>query len=112
MTINEMTAKIYDAYPRKIARRAAIRAISNALTRIHDGEVNQKPLNWDRAFEFLLVKTQQYAESPAGNRENFTPHPTTFFNQSRYLDHEIEWYRQTEAERLRALNQVGVWRPE
>ena len=114
----EIAGQIYNLYPRKVARRAAIRAIVNAITRVHDGEVNGKPMVWEDAYKFLITKTRQYAESPAGNRESFTPYPATFFNQSRYLDHEMEWYRLTKEETARVNNafeaNVGVstWTPQ
>jgi hypothetical protein len=112
---NEVATQIYNIYPRKVARRAALRSIVNALTRIHDGEINQKPMAWEDAYKFLITKTTQYAGSPAGNRGSLTPHPTTFFNQSRYLDHEIEWFRQTVDEerqtRLLATEGLGLGQP-
>jgi len=114
MTPEEMAGTVYNLYPRKVARRAAIKAIVYALTRIRDGEVNQKPMAWEDAHKFLITKTRQYSDSPAGNRGSLTPHPTTFFNQSRYLDHEIEWFRTTPQEehqmRMQAEANVGVWR--
>ena len=117
LSSEEMAVQIYNLYPRKVAKRAAIRAIAHALSRVHDGEVNQQPMTWEDAHRFLITKTRQYADSPAGNRESFTPYPATFYNQSRYLDHEIEWYRVNRAEqqemaRIAEAN-VGVssWRP-
>lgn len=98
LTITDMANAVYGVYPRKVARRAALKAIEHALTRIHDGEVNEKPMIWEDAYKFLITKTRQYADSPAGNRGSMTPHPATFFNQSRYLDHEVEWHRLTASE--------------
>lgn len=108
LTPNEVATQIYNLYPRKVAKRAAIRAIAHALTRIHDGEVNDKPMIWEDAYKYLITKVRQYADSPAGNRGEFTPHPATFFNQSRYLDHEIEWHRLTAAENSRSEATVGT----
>ena len=114
--ISDMANIIYSAYPRKVAKRAATKAITFALTRLHDGEFNDKAMEWEDAFKFLVAKTRQYAESPAGNRETLTPHPSTFYNQSRYLDNEIEWYRMTPEETKTHRNSIeaniGVWRPE
>jgi hypothetical protein len=115
---SEVAEQVYKLYPahRREGKRAAIKAIVNALTRIHDGEVNQKPMVWEDAYKFLLTKTKQYEESPAGNRGCFTPMPATFFNQSRYLDHELAWYRLSaqEEERARLHASEGMasnWRP-
>jgi hypothetical protein len=109
---------VYSVYPRKVGKRTALRAIQFALTRLHDGEFHDKPMTWEDAFAFLFAKTKQYADSPAGNRGEFTPHPSTFFNQSRYLDHEIEWYRVSKEEQRQIDMQreanIGVsdWRPQ
>ena len=116
MSISDMAKGIYNLYPRKVANRAALKAITFALTRLHDGEFNDEPMEWEDAFKFLVAKTRQYASSPAGNRETLTPHPSTFYNQSRYLDNEIEWYRMTPEETKTHRNSIeaniGVWRPE
>lgn len=113
---NEVATQIYNLYPRKVARRAALKAIEHALTRIHDGEVSERPMVWEDAYKFLITKVRQYSDSPAGNRGSLTPHPTTFFNQSRYLDHEVEWYRisKEEAQQIARQNEanIGVWRPQ
>lgn len=113
---SEVAEQVYNLYPRHVGKRAAIRAITFALTRVHDGEVNQKPMEWPEVYKFMVTKTKQYADSPAGNRETLTPHPSTFFNQSRYLDHEVEWYRMTveETKQMTRVNEanVGVWRPQ
>jgi hypothetical protein len=115
MSPEEMREPIYNLYPRKVAKRAALQSIGKALQRIVSGEVNQKVMTWEDAYKFLLTKTRQYAGSPAGNRGAMTPHCTTFMNQSRYLDYEIEWFRTTPQEERDLRNQmeanVGVWRP-
>lgn len=106
---------IYNEYPRHVAKRKALLSIRNARTRLHDGEV--KGLGeWGECQKFLFEKTRQFAKSPAGNRETLTPHPTTFFNQARYLDEEVEWYRMTPDEMKqnarRSEANIGVWTPE
>lgn len=103
---------IYQAYPRKVGRRRAMLEIDRALRRITAGEIGDR-LPPERAVEELLKATALYAQSPSGNRGNFTPHPATWFHQSRYLDNPDEWFHQTEQERMRALNNVGVstWSP-
>lgn len=72
---------IYDAYPRKVGKRAALIAIEKALNRIEGpGQV-----------EYLLRVTFEFGRSPAGNAESFTPHPATWFNRSSYNDDPKEW---------------------
>jgi hypothetical protein len=63
---------IYDAYPRKVGKPAAVKAIAKALAKIPAEE--------------LLARVQAFAESRKGQDPNFTPHPATWFNQERYAD--------------------------
>jgi hypothetical protein len=68
---------IYEAYPRKVARPAAIQAIRRALQ--------------GRNFDWLLWRVQKYAECVEGSSKKFVPHPATWFNQARYDDDPKEW---------------------
>ena len=68
---------IYDAYPRKVARPAAIQAIRRALQ--------------GKSFDWLLERVQKYAECVEGSSKKFVPHPATWFNQARYDDDESDW---------------------
>lgn len=82
--------QIYEAYPRKIAKRAAIKAISLALGRIQTGESGHE-MGRATAALFLRERTKSFAVSPAGNKGCYTPHPATWFNRSSYLDDPKEW---------------------
>ena len=72
--------EIYQAYPRKVSKPAAMKAIRRALTRVKA--------------ERLLDRTRAYArvwaQAPA-NRKRFIPYPATWFNQEQYNDSESEW---------------------
>ena len=68
---------IYEAYPRKVARPAAIQAIRRALQ--------------GHSFDWLLERVQKYAECVQGSSKKFIPHPATWFNQARYDDDESDW---------------------
>ena len=68
---------IYEAYPRKVARPAAIQAIRRALQ--------------GHSFDWLLERVQKYAECVEGSSKKFIPHPATWFNQARYDDDPKEW---------------------
>lgn len=70
--------RIYDAYPRKVGKDAALKAIEKALRRI------------DQTAEWLLGRVQAYAEVRRTEDPQFTPHPATWFNQGRYLDEALE----------------------
>jgi hypothetical protein len=82
--------EIYGAYPRKVCRRAALLEIERAIRRLEAGEAGRKMAYSDAVFE-LLRATVVYAQSPAGNRKQFTPHPSSWYHQSRYLDDPAEW---------------------
>lgn len=72
---------IYAEYPRKVGRGSALKQIKAALLRLeHDDPVG-----------YLIAVTKEFAKSPAGQRGTFTPHPSTFYNDSRYLDDPEEW---------------------
>jgi hypothetical protein len=68
---------IYEAYPRKVARPAAIQAIRRALQA--------------KSFDWLLGQVERYAEAVDGQSKKFVPHPATWFNQARYDDDPKEW---------------------
>jgi len=68
---------IYEAYPRKVARPAAIQAIRRALQA--------------KSFDWLLERVQKYAACVEGSSKKFIPHPATWFNQARYDDDPKEW---------------------
>lgn len=68
---NELALRIYEAYPKKIGRGHALKAILAALKK--------------ESFDFLLQRTEAYARSlPVVDQ--YTPYPATWFNAERYLD--------------------------
>lgn len=68
---------IYKAYPRKVAPPYAIKCIAKACKQF--------------APEFLLEKTKAYAQAVVGKEREHIPHPSTWFNQHRFLDDPVEW---------------------
>jgi len=74
--IEQNAAAIYLAYPLKVGKPAALKAITRQLATI--------------PFETLLELTQRYAASRKGDL-SFTPHPATWFNQQRFNDDPITW---------------------
>jgi hypothetical protein len=73
---------IYEAYPRKVGRPAALNKIVKAMGKINHAE--------------LLIRTQAYASAVAEWPESekiFIPHPATWFNQERYNDDPVTWKR-------------------
>ena len=74
---------IYEAYPRHVAKQAALKAIKKA-------HQSGKSLPW------LLERVREYAEAvqkwPLKDHE-YVPHPATWFNGGRYEDDPKEWIR-------------------
>ncbi len=79
----------WEAYPRRVAKRAASDAYAKAVQRIE----TEKGLDGDEAAALLLERTQAYAESPAGQSGQYTPHPATWLNRGSYDDDPSEWKR-------------------
>lgn len=86
---SEIADEIYEAYPRKEGRGAAIQAIVKQL-KAHDAEM-------------MLAKTKEYAAAVAQwgrlyrynqtTNQDMVPHPSTWFNQERFLDDPTNWQR-------------------
>ncbi len=77
--------EIYELYPRKIGRASALKAIKDAIKRMHERDKNAD------AVGFLLERTKLFAASAAGNNGKWTPYPVNWFRDERYLDNEAEW---------------------
>jgi uncharacterized protein YdaU (DUF1376 family) len=78
--------EIYKAYPRKVGRRSAVKAITAAIQRV---KARGMPIR--EAEVYLYRRVQAYARSPAGNDGSGTPHPATWFNDERYEDDQDQW---------------------
>jgi hypothetical protein len=70
--------QIYEAYPKKVGKPVALRAIRRALAK--------------QAFDFLLERTQVYAQT-CNSPAEFIPNPSTWFNQERFNDDPATWRR-------------------
>ncbi len=82
----EQAEMIYQAYPRKVGHKAAVKSIVKALKEV--------------PYETLLKKVKQYASSANGGDKRFIPHPTTWFNQGRWEDDPAEWSKTYGGDRL------------
>lgn len=71
--------EIYEAYPRKEGKDAALRAI-------------RKRLNEGANGKFMLDQVKVYAVNIAWKERRFIPHPATWFNEGRFNDDPAEWY--------------------
>lgn len=65
-------AALFAAYPRRVARGAALKAIAGALK--------------IETAERLMAAVQKYAASVRGKDPAWVPYPATWFNQQRWLD--------------------------
>jgi hypothetical protein len=82
----ENISLIYSAYPRKLGKAAASKAIIKALAEIaHRLDGPEDPVEW------LLERVRRFADSPAGKKGKYTPHPATWFNAGRFDDDPNEW---------------------
>jgi hypothetical protein len=90
----EQVVNIYDAYPKKVGRPAAVKAIARAL----------KHNSFNRLHELTL----KYAEAVKGADLQFIPHPATWFNQERYNDDPKTWTRSDRRDRTESSRNVGT----
>lgn len=85
---------LYEAYPRKSARDAALRSIMGALKK--------------EPYSYLLERVQAYRTAvktwPIGD-EQFIPHPATWFNNACWADDPATWER-AEVKLLQKKTQV------
>jgi len=68
---------IYNEYPRKVGKSAAIKAILKALKY--------------ETHETLITAVQAYCKAIERKDRQFIPHPATWFSQGRYNDDPAEW---------------------
>jgi hypothetical protein len=80
---------IYQDYPRKVGRGAALKAIESAIRKVSK---RNRCADFEAA-KFIHDKVLEYAKSQAGNRGKFTPHCSTWMNELRFEDDEKEWNR-------------------
>lgn len=68
---------IYAAYPKHVAKEAALKAIARALKRI--------------SFDELLISVQAFALAVDGSDKDLLPHPATWFNSGCWMDDRSTW---------------------
>jgi hypothetical protein len=86
---------IYDAYPKKVGRPAALKAIARAIKKGAD------PAR-------LLELTQKYAAAVKDTDPQFIPHPATWFNQERFNDDPSTWERTSGDKRTRGSSPINA----
>jgi hypothetical protein len=78
--LGELAEEIYQLYPLKVGKPAAIRSIVCALKR-HDSI-------------YLRERTELYAKTVSGT-DTLIPNPSTWFNQERFNDDSSTWTRRS-----------------
>ena len=87
--------EIYNAYPRKEGKGAAMTKINRAVARLVKGEAPHESMTKLEAQRYLMRRVLEYARSPAGSQPDKSkiPHPSTWFHQKRYDDDQSNWHR-------------------
>ncbi len=80
---------IYNQYPRKDGRPAALKRINEALDRICQGEIDGHPRTTAEAIEFLRQKVEEARRLMGSRQKKFIPLMSTWVHQSRYLRPEL-----------------------
>lgn len=89
---------IYAAYPRRVGKGQAVRAITAALK--------------IATYDVLLEAVEEYATAKAGEDPQFIPHPATWFNGRRWEDDRADWRVRGGPKPLDKLAALDDWTPE
>lgn len=73
--------EIYNAYPKHVAKEAALKAISRSLKSV--------------SFDSLLQAVKEFAQATAGSDKDLIPHPATWFNGGCWQDDRSTWKPRT-----------------
>jgi hypothetical protein len=76
-SLEEQCLLVYQEYPRKVGKPAAISEIRKALKKV--------------GFDVLSEATKGFARAVEGKEERYIPHPSTWFHQERYSDDPKTW---------------------
>lgn len=77
----DLIEEIYQAYPKKVGKGSAIKAIKKAIKTIDPNE--------------LLEIVKIYSTKVDGQDKKFIPHPSTWFNDMRWEDDQSTWEKPT-----------------
>ena len=91
---DEFAARLYRAYPRKVASRAAITAITKALDRMVKAGPDPEQACRHRLERAVTAYAGAVSRWNPDDRR-FIPHPSTWFNQERFDDDPSEWERKS-----------------
>ena len=88
---------IYQAYPRKEGRGAALKAIAKALRKVDADELQAAVEEYARAVETWPAWERGKDDGSGHEARDLRPHPATWFNQERWLDDRTTWTRKPAA---------------
>lgn len=90
--LEDQVSEVYEAYPRKVSKPAAFRAITKAI-RAH-------------GFDKVMGATVEYAKARNGEDQQFTPYPARWFKEERYLEDPRTWRPSNGADLLSNLRRA------
>ena len=94
------------AYPRKVGKKAAFQKWLIAIKEISD----ERDASISDATDWLLERTQLFADSDKGRSGEFCPYPTTWLSQGRYDDDVDEWNdSQLSQKSRRSIDAISGW---
>ena len=73
----DQVEEVFKLYPRRVGKKPATDPIKEAIRK--------------HGYEFILEKTKEYAEARKDLEMEFTPHPSTWFRQERFMDDPDTW---------------------
>lgn len=73
----DQVEEVFKLYPRRVGKKPATDPIKEAIR--------------NHGYEFILEKTKAYAEARKNLEMEFTPHPSTWFRQERFMDDPATW---------------------
>ena len=87
----ERLEEIYRAYPKHVGKPKALQAIASAVKRLRKERPELDALAYLKQRTEAFAKVRQRIHEADKTQERFTPHPSTWFHQSRYDDDESTW---------------------
>lgn len=97
--IDAAAAALYELYPKKVGKTAALKAIVKVLKR--PGAPTELELQTTvKAYRDAVAKWDEQDKT-------FVPHPATWFNQGRYADDPATWIRESDSSRQNAGQKKG-----
>ena len=82
-SLNTHSLNIYNEYPKKVGRAAALKSIDKSLLKLKQSK--DDPVAW------LTERVKLYTVKTKNVKTRFIPHASTWFNEERFFDDESTW---------------------